>query len=290
MPRSVYVKGFGEEDNKTQFDIEAFFAPYGPYNAIRLRRANDKVFKGSVFVEFDSEETQKKFLDLDPKPQYKGKALQIMSKKEYCEKKVDDIKSGKVKPSGQPYRGRGGYQNKRKRDDEDDRDWRERREDDRKNGFRDSRRGGRGGRGRDSRREKGTEVRRDARGVPIVETTEEPPKDENNARAKREAATADALAKAKAMVEAENAKKKEPEAEGKQDDDATDKATKKEAEAKVKTEVPGATADGAAEKPELPLSSKKRGRDEAGDEDGLPEAKRVDSKVEGEDKQENTDS
>lgn len=163
MPRSVYVKGFGEEDNKTQFDIEAFFAPYGPYNAIRLRRANDKVFKGSVFVEFDSEETQKKFLDLDPKPQYKGKALQIMSKKEYCEKKVDDIKSGKVKPSGQPYRGRGGYQNKRKRDDEDDRDWRERREDDRKNGFRDSRRGGRGGRGRDSRREKGTEVRRDAR-------------------------------------------------------------------------------------------------------------------------------
>lgn len=127
-------------------------------------------------------------------------------------------------------------------------------------------------------------------GVPIVETTEEPPKDENNARAKREAATADALAKAKAMVEAENAKKKEPEAEGKQDDDATDKATKKEAEAKVKTEVPGATADGAAEKPELPPSSKKRGRDEAGDEDGLPEAKRVDSKVEGEDKQENTDS
>ncbi len=166
MPRSVYVKGFGEEDSKTQFDIEAFFAPYGPYNAIRLRRANDKVFKGSVFVEFDSEETQKKFLDMDPKPQYKGKALQIMSKKEYCEKKVDDIKSGKTKPNGQLYRGRGGYQNKRKRDDEDDRDWRERREDDQKNGFRDSRRGGRGGRGgrgRDSRREQGTEIRKDSR-------------------------------------------------------------------------------------------------------------------------------
>lgn len=165
MPRSVYVKGFGEEDSKTQLDIEAFFAPYGPYNAIRLRRAHDKVFKGSVFVEFESEETQKKFLDLDPKPQYKGKDLQIMSKKAYCDKKVEDIKAGKVKVNThENFRGRGGYKNKRKRDDEDDRDWRERREDDRKNGFsKDSRRGGRGGRGRDSKREQGTTIRRDAR-------------------------------------------------------------------------------------------------------------------------------
>jgi lupus La protein len=163
MPRSVYVKGFGEEDSKTQLDIEAFFASYGSYNAIRLRRANDKLFKGSVFVEFDSEETQKKFLELDPKPKYKDRDLQIMSKKEYCEKKVEDIKSGKVKASGHSHRGRGGFQSKRKRDDEDDRDWRERRDDDRQNGHRDSRRGGRGGRGRDSRRDPATEIKRDAR-------------------------------------------------------------------------------------------------------------------------------
>jgi lupus La protein len=163
MPRSIYAKGFGEEDKNTQLDIEHFFTPYGPWNAVRLRRANDKLFKGSVFVEFDSEETQKKFLELDPKPKYKGKDLQIMSKKAYCDRKVDDIKSGKVKPNGQgPYRGRGGYQNKRKRDDEDDRDWRERREDDRKNGFRDSRRGERD-RGGKSGRDQGKEVRRDAR-------------------------------------------------------------------------------------------------------------------------------
>jgi lupus La protein len=166
MPRSVYVKGFGEEDSRTQFDIEAFFTPYGPWNAIRLRRANDKVFKGSVFVEFDSEETQQKFLDLDPKPKYKGKDLQVMSKKAYCDKKVEDIRSGKVKPNGREHpRGRGGHHNKRKHDGEDDRDWRQRRDDDRKNGFRDSRRGGRGGAGggRDSRREKGTEIKRDTR-------------------------------------------------------------------------------------------------------------------------------
>jgi len=166
MPRSVYVKGFGEEDSKTQLDIEAFFTSYGSYNAIRLRRANDKLFKGSVFVEFDSEETQKKFLELDPKPKYKDRDLQIMSKKEYCEKKVEDIKSGKVKANGHSHRGRGGFQSKRKRDDEDDRDWRDRRDEDRQNGHRESRRGGRGGRGgrgRDSRRDQGTEIKRDAR-------------------------------------------------------------------------------------------------------------------------------
>lgn len=156
MPRSVYVKGFGEELPSTQFDIEAFFAPYGPTNAIRLRRTDTKLFKGSVFAEFEDEELAKKFLELDPKPKYKGNDLQIMSKKEYCDKKVDDIKSGKIKPNGgrifNPRRDdrSGGRDFKRKRDDEDDRDWRERRDQDRKNGFRDDKRRG-GHRDRDSR-------------------------------------------------------------------------------------------------------------------------------------------
>lgn len=98
MPRSIYAKGFGEEGPSTQFDIEAFFMPYGPINAVRLRRTKEKLFKGSVFVEFDSEETQKAFLDLEYKPKYKDEELEIMSKKAYCEKKVEEIKAGKVKP------------------------------------------------------------------------------------------------------------------------------------------------------------------------------------------------
>lgn len=146
MPRSVYAKGFGEEVPSTQFDIEAFFAPYGPTNAIRLRRTEEKIFKRSVFVEFETEDLAKKFLELDPMPKFKGKDLLVMSKKEYCDKKVEDIKSGKIKPN----RGsdsRGGRDFKRKRDDDDGRDWRERREQDRKNGFRDDkRRNGRDGR------------------------------------------------------------------------------------------------------------------------------------------------
>lgn len=160
MPRSVYVKGFGEEVPSTQFDIEAFFAPYGPTNAVRLRRTDQKLFKGSVFVEFETEELAKAFLELDPKPKYKGKDLQIMSKKEYCEKKVDDIKAGRVRPNNNKGRrdDRGGRDGKRKRDEDDNRDWRTRREEDRKRGFRDDKkrgprdrdsRGGWGGRGRE---------------------------------------------------------------------------------------------------------------------------------------------
>ncbi|SLM38530.1 lupus la protein [Lasallia pustulata] len=97
MPRSVYVKGFGEEVPSTQFDIEAFFAPYGPTNAIRLRRNNEKLFKGSVFVEFETDDLQKAFLELETKPKWDGKELQIMSKKQYCDQKVEDIKAGKIK-------------------------------------------------------------------------------------------------------------------------------------------------------------------------------------------------
>ena len=115
-------KGFGQEVPSTQFDIEAFFAPFGPTNAVRLRRTEDKLFKSSVFVEFETEEIAKKFIETDPKPQFNGKELQIMSKKEYCDKKVDDIKAGKIKPNtargGRRDDRRGGRDFKRKRDDE----------------------------------------------------------------------------------------------------------------------------------------------------------------------------
>lgn len=137
MNRSIYAKGFGKEEPSTQFDIEAFFAPYGPTNAIRLRRTPDKTFKGSVFVEFESEEKQKAFLDLDPKPQWKGQDLLVKSKKEYCEEKVKEIEAGRVKPNRPRggYRGRGRGGNNRQR--EDRRDWRERRAEDQKKGFAD---------------------------------------------------------------------------------------------------------------------------------------------------------
>ncbi|KAH8804726.1 hypothetical protein F5884DRAFT_822688 [Xylogone sp. PMI_703] len=160
--RSVYVKGFGDEEPSSQFDIEAFFAPYGPTNAVRLRRTNEKLFKGSVFVEFQDDETAQKFLALDPKPKWKGKYdLIVMSKKEYQDKKEEEIREGKTEPSETRARGRGrgrGHRGSRggDRGDRDPDDWKKRREEDIKSGFKDRRnghknhRGGRGGR-RDDR-------------------------------------------------------------------------------------------------------------------------------------------
>ena len=146
MSRSVYVKGFGKEESSSQFDIEAWFSKFGATNQVRLRRTFEASFKGSVFVEFDSEETAKEFLAIDPAPQYDGRDLIIKSKKQYCDEKVNQINSGAVRA-----------------EEPDERDWNARRDLDRKRGFpplhKDGRSGrgrgyGRGGnRGRDSRRQ-----------------------------------------------------------------------------------------------------------------------------------------
>ena len=142
MARSVYLKGFGKEGPTTQFDIEAFFRPYGPINSVRLRRTQQKVFKGSVFVEFGSEESAKAFLLLDPKPKWNGEDLLIKSKKQYCDEKIDDINAGNIEPNSSHMEGQ-----QRAENEDDDRDWRDRRADDQTRGFRDNRHGSRGGRG-----------------------------------------------------------------------------------------------------------------------------------------------
>lgn len=148
MARSIYAKGFcrfGEEGPTTQTDIEAFFEPYGPINSVRLRRTSpEKVFKGSVFVEFKTEEKAKEFLALDPKPKFNDQELLIKSKKEYCDEKVDEINSGNVRPSDERRRagrGRGGGRGRgrgRGGAPRNDRDWRERRDEDQKNGFKEA--------------------------------------------------------------------------------------------------------------------------------------------------------
>lgn len=165
IPRTVYVKGFGEELPSSQFDIEAFFAQYGPTNSVRLRRTEDKLFKGSCYIEFQDEQTAQSFLALDPKPLWKGKhELEIMSQEDYFKTKNCAIRNGESDPNvtrtfrggGKVGRG-GGYKGNRDRRDAGDRDpddWKKRREDDQKSGFRDNKRdrdrhhNGRGGRGR----------------------------------------------------------------------------------------------------------------------------------------------
>lgn len=153
MSRSIYAKGFGDEKASTQFDIEAFFAEHGSTNSVRLRRALNRNFKGSVFVEFDSEESQQAFLALDPMPKWQGSELLIKSKKQYCDEKVEDIKNGLVKPNTHwriypEDKFNSGDQRGKK---EGDRDWKNRRNEDQKGGFQDKRGGGRKGFGSSGR-------------------------------------------------------------------------------------------------------------------------------------------
>lgn len=138
MARSIYAKGFGMETATTQYDIENFFEPYGPVRAVRLRRNDQKWFKGSVFVEFEDEETMKAFMDLNPKPTWNDNELLIKTKKDYCEGKVEDIKAGRVRRNDR-FQHRGRYErndryknNDRRHGDRRDRDYRPYRGKDRK--------------------------------------------------------------------------------------------------------------------------------------------------------------
>ncbi|KXN92548.1 hypothetical protein AN958_05403 [Leucoagaricus sp. SymC.cos] len=88
--RSVYAKGFGEEEPTLQARLEEFFNKHGKTNAVRMRRDEDKKFKGSVFVEFTDFSSVGAFLKADPKPAWDGKELLIMTKEDYCEMKIKE--------------------------------------------------------------------------------------------------------------------------------------------------------------------------------------------------------
>ncbi|TFK29163.1 hypothetical protein FA15DRAFT_664482 [Coprinopsis marcescibilis] len=88
--RSVYAKGFPDEDDKLQHRLEEFFGQYGKTNSVRMRRDEHKKFKNSVFAEFEDFETVDKFLKADPKPTFDGKELLVMTKNDYCEMKIKE--------------------------------------------------------------------------------------------------------------------------------------------------------------------------------------------------------
>lgn len=168
---TVYVKGFGDETPGTQFDLESFFANFGEVKGLKLRRTNQNLFKGSVFVTFADEESAKKFINMDPAPKWKDHELKIMSKHDYCEEKSELIRQGKLEPNSSAprrfYEGKDSSAKDRGRGPRDRDDWKKRREHDQKQGFSDRRGGGRGGgRGRGRGRARGRggrEGRRDDR-------------------------------------------------------------------------------------------------------------------------------
>jgi lupus La protein len=160
MGKSVYIKGFGEETPTTQFDIEAWLEQFGRVDRVKLRREgshNKGPFKGSIFVEFNTEEIAKEFVARDPAPTWNGQELKIMLKTDYVTEKTRAINAGEIQPSkyaqktfyeGREKGGRGGARGRGGRGShngkDDSNDWKKRRDNDHSNGFR----GGRGGRGR----------------------------------------------------------------------------------------------------------------------------------------------
>ncbi|KAH6659630.1 hypothetical protein BKA67DRAFT_529773 [Truncatella angustata] len=193
--RSVYVKGFGEEGQSTQLDIEAFFTQFGETNSVRLRRGDDGGFKGSVFVEWADQEAADKFMALDPQPKWKDHDMLILRKLVYQEQKNEKFRNGDGELSG-PRRGRGNFRGGRGGNRGGSDNWKDRRDRDQKNGHRDQRGRGRGrgrgnrGRGRDhggSRRDQEDEkpkVQPSGDGRPKIHTSEDKPS-ENKTNGKR---------------------------------------------------------------------------------------------------------
>ncbi|KAK9900873.1 hypothetical protein P389DRAFT_208292 [Cystobasidium minutum MCA 4210] len=120
MSRSVYVKGFPEEEQKSndrndrggyvssqlQKDLERWFESLGlgKVNAVRMRRDDQKHFKQSVFVEFATIESAKALVELDPKPTYKGQTepVEVMFKKDYIDMKAKEKGIAPQYASGRP--------------------------------------------------------------------------------------------------------------------------------------------------------------------------------------------
>lgn len=123
VARSLYVKGFGPETPLTQFDIEAFFSTYGTFNQVRLRRHNDKTFKGSIFVEFESIKIAGDFMNHCPQPTYNGNPLIIKTKGDYLRENAERMSNQSRQVDPRSRHGRRGPS--------DDRDWRVRRDLDR---------------------------------------------------------------------------------------------------------------------------------------------------------------
>ncbi|PKI84009.1 hypothetical protein MVES1_002163 [Malassezia vespertilionis] len=100
--RSIYAKGFPDEYESLQGELESFFAQFGKINGVRMRRETEvpRKFKNSVFVEFASAPEMATFLksasaenpveDGGHGIAFKDIKLQVMSKPAYVEMKMKE--------------------------------------------------------------------------------------------------------------------------------------------------------------------------------------------------------
>eukprot|EP01080_Neovahlkampfia_damariscottae_P000922 gene922-9831_t len=101
--RSIYAKGFGEDS--TLEVVQSFFEPFGKVLCVRLRytKANpEKVFKGSVFVEFETEKEAQGVVGKEIK--VKDEPLKIMMKKDYLKMKSEEAEEKKQQAKLEKYK------------------------------------------------------------------------------------------------------------------------------------------------------------------------------------------
>ena len=89
--RTIYVKGFPPQDGTSMNELIDFFSPYQKIQNIVMRKYHDKptkkyLFKGSVFVTFQTKEQAKTFLEKE-KLEYKETVLIRKWQDDYFEEK-----------------------------------------------------------------------------------------------------------------------------------------------------------------------------------------------------------
>ncbi|KAG0173131.1 hypothetical protein DFQ28_011580 [Apophysomyces sp. BC1034] len=84
--RSVYAKGFDPEEQKDP--IREYFQKFGRVVSLKMRFDDNKAFKGSVFVEYESPEVVDEIRS--QKHEFKEKELLLMGKQEYIDMKAKE--------------------------------------------------------------------------------------------------------------------------------------------------------------------------------------------------------
>eukprot|EP01132_Coremiostelium_polycephalum_P006115 gene6115-7620_t len=119
---TLYSKGW--PDNTTIEMVESFFEPFGKVLSVRLRKRLNKSFKGSLHVDFESEESVKKVIEAAPKLEDKELIYQTFAdfanEKKEQQKQFITSKQNKRKSSGGDLKDEVEKEDKEEKEDEEE--------------------------------------------------------------------------------------------------------------------------------------------------------------------------
>jgi len=95
--RSVYIKGLPALESGVSIEtLNDYFAKFGKVLSVRLRRDQDKSFKGKAYVEFATqEEAEKAAANKDLKWGAENTSLEVFTKNEYFTQRKEKLKATK---------------------------------------------------------------------------------------------------------------------------------------------------------------------------------------------------